>query len=156
VGAAGSAVVALAVAARAQAETWRDTGSLFSHATAVVQGNWLAWGNLGLWHFDHGRLDEALRAFREAVRAAPWDADGWANVAACHAAEERWAEATDALERAVALAPRDEDDWAHLAEAAGRAGRLERAAAAVQRLGELDPGRAAEVERRLRDLGAAR
>jgi tetratricopeptide (TPR) repeat protein len=154
--AAGSAVLALAVASRAQAETWRDTASLFSHATAVVRDNWLAWGNLGLWHFDGGRRGEALRAFREAVRAAPWDADGWANVAACHAAEGRWAEAADALERAVALAPRDEDDWAHLAEAAGRAGRLERAAAAVRVLGELNPARAGEVEGRLREAEPAR
>jgi protein O-mannosyl-transferase len=148
-GAAGAAVLALAVAARAQAETWRDTGSLFTRATAVDRDNWLAWGNLGLWHFDQGRRDEALRAFREAVRAAPWDADGWANVAACHAAEGRWGLAAEALERAVALAPGDEDDWAHLAEAAWRAGRPRRAAQALDHLRGTSPGRALEIERGL-------
>ncbi|HEU4382190.1 MAG TPA: hypothetical protein VFR85_01705 [Anaeromyxobacteraceae bacterium] len=148
--ASSAAILSLAVASRAQVETWRDTESLFSHAIAVDRDNWLAWGSLGVWHFDHGRADEALRAFLEAVRAAPWDADGWANVAACHAAAGRWGEAADALERAVALRPGDEDDLAHLAIAAGRAGRSGRAADVVERLRRTNPRRAVEVEREAR------
>ncbi|HET6923202.1 MAG TPA: tetratricopeptide repeat protein, partial [Anaeromyxobacteraceae bacterium] len=120
------------------------------HATAVNRDNWLAWGNLGLWHFDHGRRDEALQAFLEAVRSAPWDADGWANVAACHAADGRWSQAADALERAVALRSGDEDDLAHLAVAAGRAGRSGRAAEVVERLRRTSPRRALEAEREMR------
>ncbi|HEY6106487.1 MAG TPA: tetratricopeptide repeat protein, partial [Anaeromyxobacteraceae bacterium] len=147
--AASAVVLSLAAMARAQVETWRDTLSLFSHATAVNRDNWLAWGNLGLWRFDHGRTEEALRAFLEAVRSAPWDADGWANVAACHAAEGRWGRAADALERAVALRPGDEDDLAHLAVAAGRAGRSARAAEVVERLRRTSPRRALDIEREL-------
>ncbi len=148
---ASAAVISLAVAARAQVETWRDTASVFSHATSVDRDNWLAWGSLGVWHFDAGRRDEALRAFLEAVRAAPWDADGWANVAACHAAEGRWGQATDALERAVSLRPGDEDDLAHLAIAAARAGRPGRAAEVLGLLRNASPRRALEVERALRE-----
>lgn len=148
---AAAAVLALAVAARAQVETWRDTASLFSHATAVDHDNWLAWGNLGLWHFDRGRRDEALRAFLEAVRSAPWDADGWANVAACHAAEGRWGQAADALERAVALRPGDEDDLGHLAIAAARAGRPGRATEVLGLLRRASPRHAQEIERALRE-----
>lgn len=147
VAAVSAVVLSLAMAARVQVETWRDTASLFSHATAVNRDNWLAWGSLGVWHFDQGRRDEALRAFLEAVRSAPWHADGWANVAACHAAEGRWGQAADALERAVALRPGDEDDLAHLAVAAGRAGRSRRAAEVVERLRRTSPRRAQEVER---------
>ncbi len=153
---ASAAVISLAVAARAQVETWRDTASLFSHATAVDPDNWLAWGSLGVWHFDGGRRDEALRAFLEAVRAAPWDADGWANVAACHAAEGRWGQAADALERAVALRPGDEDDLGHLAIAAARAGRPGRAAEVLLLLRRASPPRALEVERALREPEPAR
>jgi hypothetical protein len=153
---AGAAVLALAVAARAQVETWRDTESLFSHATAVDHDNWLAWGNLGLWHFDRGRRDEALRAFLEAVRSAPWDADGWANVAACHAAEGRWGQAADALERAVALRPGDEDDLGHLAIAAARAGRPGRATEVLGLLRRASPRHAQEIERALREPEPAR
>lgn len=154
--AASAAVLSLAAAARAQVETWRDTPSLFSHATAVNRDNWLAWGSLGVWHFDRGRRDEALRAFLEAVRSAPWDADGWANVAACCAADGRWGQAADALERAVALQPGDEDNLAHLAVAAGRAGRSGRAAEVVERLRIISPRRAAEIEREVRAPGPAR
>jgi tetratricopeptide (TPR) repeat protein len=148
--AAVAAVLSLAATARTQAESWRDSLSLFSHAAALDRDNWLAWGALGVWHFDRGRRDEALRAFLETVRSAPWNADGWANVAACHAAEGRWGEAAEALERAAALAPGDEDHLARLAVAAHRAGRPGRAAEVVEQLRRRSPQRALEVERDLR------
>jgi tetratricopeptide (TPR) repeat protein len=149
IGGSAAAILALAVAARAQVETWRDTPSLFGHAIAVDRDNWLAWGNLGLWYFDAGRRAEALSSFQEVVRAAPRDPDGWANVAACHAADGRWEEAAEALEHAVTLSPGDTGNWAHLAEASWRAGRVERAAEILRRLRSDSPRAAAEVEKRL-------
>jgi Flp pilus assembly protein TadD len=65
------AVVACTVVSRAQVGTWRNSATLFAHAIAVTDGNFLAHNNLGLARQRAGDLDGAEAELREALRLAP-------------------------------------------------------------------------------------
>jgi tetratricopeptide (TPR) repeat protein len=70
--AACAAVLSLAVVARIQAGTWRDSITLFRHAAAVTSNNWQASANLGKALAEAGRKEEAVAAYREALRLLPY------------------------------------------------------------------------------------
>jgi protein O-mannosyl-transferase len=70
----GLAVAALALFAvltHRQTEVWRDSRTLFEHALAVTDGNWLAHNNLGDALVKEGRLAEAAAHFEESLRLLP-------------------------------------------------------------------------------------
>lgn len=75
-------IVALSVAAWAQAGYWRDSRTVFSRAVAVTERNWLALNHLGLAHEDVGRTQQAIPLYREALRVSPDLAVAWANLGA--------------------------------------------------------------------------
>jgi len=66
-----AATAAMALASAAQVRTWRDTESLFRHATAAVDDNWFAHHRLGAELRRRGRLDEALEEYTAALRIEP-------------------------------------------------------------------------------------
>jgi hypothetical protein len=70
-GAAIAVVTALAVACRAQAGLWRDTLTLFTHADAVTERNWMAQNNIGAALANRGELERALPHFRRALVYRP-------------------------------------------------------------------------------------
>jgi tetratricopeptide (TPR) repeat protein len=79
---AGAAAVAAAAAATLPAELpWRSDEALFSHAAAVVPGNWFAEGNLGVALNRAGRPAEAEGRLRAALRYNPRYRDGRYNLA---------------------------------------------------------------------------
>jgi hypothetical protein len=62
------ALLCLGAAARAQAGSWRDSITLFEHALAVTERNWLAHSNLGMSYARRGDTERAAYHLREAVR----------------------------------------------------------------------------------------
>lgn len=64
-------VIALALAARAQIEVWRDTETLFAQALAVTDENYLAHAKVGRARLAAGDTDGAMRHFGEALRINP-------------------------------------------------------------------------------------
>lgn len=62
-----AAVLAAAWAAHGQTGVWRNGGTLYRHALAVDQDNYLAHANLGVMLDDAGRSGEALPHLRRAV-----------------------------------------------------------------------------------------
>lgn len=64
-------VVALAVQARAQIRTWRDTQTVFTRAIEVTEGNRVAHYNLGWFLAEQGRTDEAIAHYRSAIEISP-------------------------------------------------------------------------------------
>ena len=66
-----AAVLTLAVVARHQTALWRDPETLFRHALAVTDDNWLAASQLGVVLSRKGRDDEAERLLRQSLALRP-------------------------------------------------------------------------------------
>jgi hypothetical protein len=87
---AGLAILALGVAAWRQVHVWRDGVTLWTHALAVTDDNFIAHDNLGVELDALGRPDEALAHYRETLRIKPGDRHGTYNYAmACFGKGER-------------------------------------------------------------------
>jgi protein O-mannosyl-transferase len=50
---------------------WRDSITLFTHATQVTKNNYLAYNNLGHWLDNKGKVDEALENYRKSIEINP-------------------------------------------------------------------------------------
>ena len=150
VAAAAAAVLACSVVARHQVGYWRDTEALFSHATEVTRGNWLAWKNLGAEQYRRGKIAAAMQSFEWQTAIAPTDPDGWFNLGMARNAMGRYAEAADAFEQAVRVEPADVESWFDLGIASALARRLDRSKVAVARLRAIDSARADALEALLR------
>jgi len=68
---AAACVVALALAARAQAATWTDSVTLWEHAVSVTQDSDLALQKLGDALRERGDSERALAVYNQALAAAP-------------------------------------------------------------------------------------
>jgi protein O-mannosyl-transferase len=138
--AACAAVLALAVAARAQTSHWRDSVSLFRHAAAVTEGNYVAHLNLAEALRQQGRPAEALPHYRAAVAARPGLASPRLALGSALRAWGRPAEALPWLRSALALDSSDPRAHATLAMALDDLGREDEAIEELRRALELDPG----------------
>src|SRR5205085_5294044 len=67
-------VMALAVAARAQASYWRDSETLWTRTIAVTKDNYFAHASLADLLMRRGRVNEAIEHSEEALRFRPGDA----------------------------------------------------------------------------------
>jgi tetratricopeptide (TPR) repeat protein len=65
----------LAAAARQQVGYWKNTQTVFSHALAVTQNNYLPHLCLAFWWNQQGRLDEACEQYRAALELNPYPSD---------------------------------------------------------------------------------
>ena len=75
---------------------WRDSETLWAYAVSLEPASPLAHGNLGFAYLNRGRLPEAERETRVALRLAPeWEL-GQQNLAAVLARQERFVEAGEA------------------------------------------------------------
>lgn len=54
-----------------QLSYWKNSFTLFSHAVAVTQGNWVAHHNLGRVLQDQGKIDESIVQFTASINAKP-------------------------------------------------------------------------------------
>lgn len=104
-GGALAVIAALAVAAHAQVETWKDSLTLFRHAIAVTRNNYLAHLNVAVELSRRGEQEEALLHFREVLRLQPNLADAHAALATGFRRWGRPAEALPYAQRAVQLKP---------------------------------------------------
>ena len=80
-GAAAAVLAVWAVLTWRQCEVWRNGLTLFQHAAAVTQGNFVAHDNLGVELDRRGRAEEALAEYREALRIRPGDRNASQNFA---------------------------------------------------------------------------
>src|SRR6185295_18811581 len=63
-----------------QIPVWKDGLTLFTHALAVTQDNFVAHDNLGVELDRRGRAEEALAHYRETLRIKPGDRVGESNL----------------------------------------------------------------------------
>ncbi len=92
--------------ARQQAGYWRNSETLFRHAIAVNQRNYVARLNLGVYLGQNGRGPEAIPLFEEVLRQIPGDANVHNSLGILLAAQPgRLQEAISHFETAVRLHP---------------------------------------------------
>lgn len=64
-------LIGLAALTWQQAKVWRNSGTLFKHATLVTTGNYVAYNEYGMYLVKEGRLDDAIKEFYKGIEAAP-------------------------------------------------------------------------------------
>ncbi len=104
-GGALAGVAALSITAHTQVGTWKNSLTLFRHAIAVTENNYLAHLNVAIELSRQGDEAEALRHFREVLRLQPNLADAHAALAVGFRRWGRPAEALPHARRAVQLKP---------------------------------------------------
>ena len=133
------AALALALVARRQVAYWRDSLTLFQHAVAVTDENWLAWRNLGGAYQENRLPGEAIACFEKSLKLMPYAGETWAALAMSYSGVDRHEDAIRAFREAVGLRPDDAVVWYNFAiECAGQ-GRWGEVSGIEQRLRVLDP-----------------
>src|SRR5437899_2193995 len=54
-----------------QLHLWRNSETLFRHATRVTRNNYLAYNNLGFYLSNRGKVPEAMENYRKALEINP-------------------------------------------------------------------------------------
>lgn len=137
-------VLAYAVPARAQVETWSDGLTLWRHAIAVVPRNYIAYQNLGEALRDRGQLDEALASARQAFAYMPANSPGLEamlhnDVGLVLAREGKTSDAVGEFTQAVRLSARFAEAHNNLADALAAEGRFPDAIAHFEIAATLKP-----------------
>jgi len=151
---------------------WRDSRTLWEYAVRLEPDSPLARGNLGFAYLNEGRVQDAERETRAALRLAPeWEL-GQQNLAAVLARQERYVEAGEAraqlgylllkhakyddavalFQKEVAARPADAAAHNNLGAALLLRGDVDAAIAHFEECLRLDPGH----DRARRNLAAAR
>lgn len=100
-------VAILSVLTVKQVRYWQSSYSLYAHALAVVERNWLAHNNMGILLSQHNRNDEAIVHFQESVRLNPMGIEGIRNLGNSYQMAGRYAEAIEAYRQAIRIHPDD-------------------------------------------------
>jgi Flp pilus assembly protein TadD len=115
-GALGVTLVAFGLLTFQQARVWRDSGTLWGHATTVAPDTYQSHNNLGLHYLGQGKYDSALHEFDETLRLNPSSAKGYFNRGLALAKAGRPDQAITSYRKGLALRPNDPTALAHLAE----------------------------------------
>ena len=138
-GGALAVVAALSISAQTQVGTWKDSLTLFRHAIAVTENNYLAHLNVAVELSREMKEEEALRHFREVLRIQPNLADAHAALATGFRRWGRPAEALPYARRAVQLKPERARFHHTLAIILEDLGRKDEAIAALRKAVERNP-----------------
>lgn len=98
-----------------QLRCWQNSDTLFSHALQATKNNFLAHNNLGSHLYSHGRHDEAMKHYIEAVKIYPQYNITWENIF-CALADKKFdqkaiAHYTQALKSKPNIADVPQSNW---------------------------------------------
>jgi Flp pilus assembly protein TadD len=102
-------LAACAVRTREQLDYWQNDGTLFGHALAVTQNNYVASINLGAWLSKNGQTQEALDKYYAALQMSPADPVALYDVGNAFAKLGHWDEAVADYRRALQIVPEAPD-----------------------------------------------
>jgi Flp pilus assembly protein TadD len=120
-------LLVLSIGTYHQAGYWKDSETLFRHALAVSDDNWIIEKNLGVVLHRQGRRDEAEALYRRALAIAPNDAGVRTNLGVVLAQEGKHEEAVGLYRQALAVDPNYPDAHANLGHEFLMAGNLSEA-----------------------------
>lgn len=138
---AAAVLCALGGSAWAQTSYWHDSGTLFTHAIEVTDGNYIAEHNLGSYLMSiPDRLPDAVRHLREAARLRPESGTIHSDLGSALARSPgHTAEAVAELRTAVRLLPASPIPHANLGNALAEMGQYDGALAEYESALRLDP-----------------
>ena len=123
-----------------QEKIWHDSETLWTHALASNQELDLAHYNLAYYLAEHGRFDEAVKHYREAVRIDPGYAQAQVNLGAALAAQGKLEEAAGYWLQALRIDPNFTEARNGLGAALAAQGRLDEAIQQWLEALKIDPG----------------
>ncbi|MGD0784832.1 MAG: tetratricopeptide repeat protein [Sedimentisphaerales bacterium] len=132
-------LTALGICAHRQTSYWKNSFTLFSHALAVTQNNYIAYNNIGLTYNDLGRYAEALDDFRQAIKIKPDYEIAYYNLGNAYSNLGRWPQAMDAYKQAIRIDPNYAQAHSNLGVAYGSLGRYDEAIDAFEQAIKIEP-----------------
>jgi Flp pilus assembly protein TadD len=139
-GCSAAILAALTYCAHAQASFWRDSESLWNHALSCTTGNDVAHYNLGNDLVKHGRDDDAIVQFQEALATQPVNYDVHYNLANALLRRGRLDEAIAQYRDCLEIAPDNADVLNNLGNALAGKGADAAAIAQYQKSLAIKPG----------------
>jgi hypothetical protein len=137
-----------------QLRHWRNSVTLFRHATEVTENNWIAHNNLGEALKDEGRMDEAIKHYTEAIKAKPSFVTAYLNLGFALNRVGDFTAAIDAFGRALQLDSKALDAHMGLGFVHLNMGRSDLALAEYRVLQGADPALASRLMERIAAHGA--
>jgi len=134
-----SVLIVLTFTTRIQSSYWQNSMTLFQHALAVTEKNYVAENNLGELLAQQGRSNEAAAHFSSALDMNPRFAHARHNMGMMLVQRGKLDEAIDEFSKAVEIDPRLVDAYNKLGAALASKGRLDEAATNFSKALEIDP-----------------
>jgi protein O-mannosyl-transferase len=122
-----TALAACAYGTVRQLHCWANSETLFRQALQVNPANYRASNNLGLYLFEHGRIDEAIAYYRQAVQLAPEFDDALDNLGCALVEKQEFSEALQCYEASLRSQPRNPQTHNNLGVLLAQQGRLQEA-----------------------------
>lgn len=135
----GLAVAACALRTADQLTCWRNSETVFRHALAVTQNNYVAHCNLGWFLAEQGRTTEAVAEFNQAREAYPDFFDAFNGLGYTLGIMGRMDEAVANARRALQLNPHSDAAWNNLGFARFNQGFVEEALACYRSALKINP-----------------
>jgi len=135
----GAAVCVCFFLTRQQLGFWQDNETLYRHALAVTENNFLAHHNLGIALFQKGRIEEAVGQYREAIVVEPGNAVARYDLGTALAVEGQTDDAIVELREAIRLQPDNAQAHENLGTALGRLGSTDAAISEYREAVKLRP-----------------
>ena len=133
------ALMSLAAQAYRQAAYWKSSRELFEHTLAVTDKNAFIHNNLGVFHFQEGRYDDAIAQFRQAAAVAPTYAEAHNNQGMVLVKLQRTDEAMGQYQAALAINPGYAEAHNNLGVILAQKGRFDDAATHYRKALAVDP-----------------
>jgi tetratricopeptide (TPR) repeat protein len=133
---AAAVLAVLSWTAREQTRYWRDDGTLWRHALAVTDNNFVAHNNLAVFL---GMGDDSIPELEEALREQPDYAGAHYNLARCLARKGETDNAIEHFLKTLALQPYDAPAWDGLGDAFLRKGKAREAISCYERALKIAP-----------------
>jgi tetratricopeptide (TPR) repeat protein len=133
------ALTTLGICAHQQVSYWKNSAGLFTHALKVTQGNYVAHNNLGIVYSRLGRYQDAIEAYKQAIRIKPDYAEAYYNLGNACSNLGRWQEAIESYKQAVRIRPDLAKAHYNLGTACGELGRWQEAIEAFSQTIRIKP-----------------
>jgi tetratricopeptide (TPR) repeat protein len=132
-------LTALGICAHRQVSYWNNSITLFSHALAVTQNNFIANTNLGNAYIILGRYQEAIKSYKQAIEIKPDSAMAHYNLGIACANLGLGTEAIEAIKQAIKIKPNDAEVYNNIGVAYDNLGRYSDAIEAFEQAVKIKP-----------------